>query len=481
MTDLSPLPVLPPDSAASDRPISDAPVATARPKGAGPTGADATGWMPLTAGQMDFWEEFRFHPDQPVSTVAHCLELEGPLDSAALAAAITRTVAEADTLALRFCETADGRVLQRVDPACRPKLTQIDMRHDADPDATAQALMRADLNAPLDLRHQPLSAQMLLRVGARRWLWYCRGHHIILDGFGMALIERRVARLYAQALGQGGGGAAFGRLAGFLHEETAYAASPDCARDRAFWADALAPFRDRLPVLRKGAEDYGTPPLCAGFRAGPEVESALNAAAARLDTHWADALTLLSAVWLACHDPGRSGGGPVPVWLPYMSRMGSLSANIPAMVVNIMPLIVDPRQAQPLPALLAQLGAVLRRQRRHGRYRIEDLARDCGLGAGQRFHFTPLVNVMPFDPPRFAGLTVRRQVLAAGPGDGFNLSFTADARGAGLTASIEADPATQDRALFPRRVAGFQHWLRATVHDLAQGGDGAQAMARGAG
>ena len=57
-------------------------------------------WHPLTAGQMDFWEEFVVHPDQPVSTVAHCLKLQGPLDEEALIAALTQTVAEADTLAL---------------------------------------------------------------------------------------------------------------------------------------------------------------------------------------------------------------------------------------------------------------------------------------------------------------------------------------------------------------------------------------------
>ena len=33
-----------------------------------------THWLPLTLAQLDFWEEFRLHPDTPVSTVAHAIE-----------------------------------------------------------------------------------------------------------------------------------------------------------------------------------------------------------------------------------------------------------------------------------------------------------------------------------------------------------------------------------------------------------------------
>lgn len=428
---------------------------------------DRAEWHPLTAGQLDFWEEFVFHPDQPVSTVAHCLELRGDLDEAALIAALRQTVAEADTLALTFLETDDGRVLQRVDPARVPQLAQHDLRAAADPWDAARQIMRADIDAVLDLRQQPLAAQMLLRLGDDRWVWYFRGHHMILDGFGMSLIEGRVAQLYAAATGQGEPGTAFGPLTDFLAEDAAYAASEACAQDRAYWQDQLQPFRTDLPVLKKGEEDYALTPLRAAFTPGAAFERDLQAAAASLRLSWADTLTLLSAAWLALHDPDRKPGAPLPIWLPYMSRMGSVSARIPAMVVNILPLIVVPEPGEALDQLMARLAKQLRRHRRHGRYRIEDMARDCGLAAGYRFYFTPLINVMPFAPPHFAGLQAKRHVLAAGPGDGFNISFLADGMGAGITAAIEADPVTQSRDSFPVRVAGFESWLRQVVAALA--------------
>lgn len=426
--------------------------------------ADA-GWYPLTAGQMDFWEEFLFHPDQPVSTVAHVIAFDGALNEAALVDAIRQTLAETDTLALAFRERADGGVEQRRDPSRIPRLQQYDLRGKPDPDAAAHRIMRADMDAPLDLRRQPLSAQMLLRLGETRWFWYSRGHHIVLDGYGMSLIERRVAQSYAAAHGQGQPGAPFGRLADFLMEERDYADSLACLRDRAYWADLLEPHRTDLPVLRKGAEDYGAPPLASSFTMGTDFDAALQRAARAAGLNWADLLTLLSAIWLSSHDPGRRDPAG-PVWLPYMSRMGSVSANIPAMVVNIMPLFAAANAGEPLADQIARLSRQLRQQRRHGRYRVEEMARDCAIPSGHRFHFTPLVNVMPFAPPEFHGVETRRMVLAAGPGDGFNISFTGSGTGAGLTAAIEAEQAGAGD--FTARAAAFEGWLRASIGQLSQ-------------
>lgn len=60
------------------------------------------GLMPLTLAQKDFWEEFQFHSELPVSTVAHCISLKGALNADALARAIQATCDEADVLACGF-------------------------------------------------------------------------------------------------------------------------------------------------------------------------------------------------------------------------------------------------------------------------------------------------------------------------------------------------------------------------------------------
>ena len=135
--------------------------------------APDTGWMLLTPGQLDFWEEFLAHPGQPVSTVAHLTRIEGDVDDRALAQAIRMVAAETDVMALRFATRPDGTPMQRVNAAARSAPRLLDLRGDPDPKGRARALMEDDLARPLDpadfrrgIRRCPALA--VLREPARR-------------------------------------------------------------------------------------------------------------------------------------------------------------------------------------------------------------------------------------------------------------------------------------------------------------------------
>lgn len=361
------------------------------------------------------------------------------MNEPAIIAALQQLAKETEVFALRFRDGPDGP-RQYVDPARVPAIEYHDLRERTDPEGTGRQMMADDIARPLDLEAHPLSALWLLRVGDSRWLWYMRGHHIILDGYSASLIERRAASLYAQQLGQSPAVGPLLPFAEYLTEEDAYRNGKHHQRDGAHWAEVL---RDAPPltVLQKGGEDYA----CTALTAEPKIPAGLPAqlrqTAAACDLGWPDFLTLLSAAWLARDLPEDVQA--LPVWLPYMSRLGSVSAAIPALVVNILPLIVTCRPDETLGTYLQRTAADLRKMRRHGRYRVEQLAADRGLKAGERFYFSPLINVLPFDAPRFAGCTVEREVLAAGPGDGFNLTWGAGGDASGLFLSIDADPASE--------------------------------------
>lgn len=430
-------------------------------------------WLPLTLAQQDFWEEFRLHPDTAVSTVAHAIELHGVTDPEALARAIRATIAECDIMALQFRLDADGQPQQRIDPGRRPALRQIDLGDQPDGRAQAFALMQADVDAPLDLLTQPLSAQWLLRLGPGHYLWFNRGHHIALDGYGMGLIERRCARLYASHVEDHDPGPPLQPLAAYLAEETDYRASPRHGADGGHWARVLDG-TPRPQVLRKGSEDY---PTCAHAAEHDlaALRPALVAQAQALGMGWPDLLTALAAIWTALHVADGSasrrqdaqGQIALPLWLPYMSRMGSVSMAIPALVVNILPLDLQLHPDESLSVVLARLGARLRQLRRHGRYRIEQIATDQRLEPRSRFFFSPLINVLPFDEARFAGCRTARHVLSNGPGDGFNITIRGDTGAQGLDLCIEADPALTPAADFARMAADLPRFLAAALDPAA--------------
>lgn len=416
----------------------------------------ASNWMPLTLAQLDFWEEFCFHPNEPVSTVAHYVTINGPADAAALAKAISQTASEAEALALRFEQLSDGTVRQRLDPDHTPHLVELDLRAEANPTDKAMARMQADFSAVLDLQRDPIAAQWLIRTGNQSWIWYNRGHHAALDGYSMLLLEQRCARLYRHFIGKGPAGKPFETFASFIDEDQAYTQGSRIADDREYWTNYLSG-DVTLPVLQKGGEDYATEGLMDFCQLPEDFTPRMMAAAERFKIGWPDLLVLISGAYLAHHLPYK--GDALPLWLPYMSRMGSVTARIPCLAVNILPLLITTSQDETLAGYIARLTDDLRQQRKHGRYRVEQLAFDRGIGKGQRFFFSPLVNILPFDSPEFEGCRCERHVLSNGPADGFNITFRSCGDGSEMSLYLEADPAMTSVQEFERHKRALPNFV----------------------
>src|SRR5699024_1119105 len=128
------------------------------------------------------------------------------------------------------------------------------------------------------------------------------------------------------------------------------------------------------------------------------------------------------------------------IGVPFMGRLGSASARVPAMVMNVLPLRMPARPDMPLAEYVKTCAGDLIQARKHGRYRGEQLRRDLGLVGGQRRLHGPLVNMPPCcQPPTLADTQVQQEHLATGPVDDVTVGF----RGDGMTRldlEIEANP-----------------------------------------
>ncbi|MFS7162283.1 condensation domain-containing protein [Serratia proteamaculans] len=385
----------------------------------------ATEWLPLTPAQLDFWEEFTLHPEQPFSTVAHVTELRGAVDEVALSRAITLTMMETQAFALRFGADAEAHPpRQRYDPQWVPELHRIDLQAQPDPYQAAMRLMQADVELPMDLCRQPVAAVWLLKLGPSRLIWYLRAHHIVIDGFGMALVEHRCATLYAHFLGNGAAGQALGTFSAFQHHELAYADSERCSKDRHFWQRYLPPSQT-LPTVRKGGREYGVKCLSTSTALSEEISQRLRELSERSAIGWPDLLLALSAAWLFFTLPPlpHDKGDTRTLWMPVMNRRSSQATNTPALAVNTLPFLVSLRAEETLGHFLSEMAQTLRELRSHAAYRLRQIAADRGVTPASRLFISPFINVQPFDPAGFSGCTSTRRVLAGGSGDGANLTF----------------------------------------------------------
>ena len=416
--------------------------------------------LPLTGAQRGLWSAQRLDPANPIYLTAECVELNGPLDEDALAAAVFQVVGETDGLSVRFvldteaegvdADLADdetSRVYQELGTVKPAAPTRLDLRGEADPEAAALAWMTADHTTAVDLLHGRLYRHALLRVADDRVLWYHRAHHILLDGYGFLRLAERVAEIYrARTSGQAPPAPRLGSLRDAVAADTEYLGSTQRQADAAFWQRELA---DRpRPVTLAAAEPAGTAHTFRRAHATlpAETSARLTTLAGRAKATWPEAVMAAWALYLT----RLTQSTEAIVGLPVTNRSGSRLAHTPTTAVNVVPLRLPVREAQPLGELLRAVTLRLRKQRRHQRYRGEQLRRDLGLfGAGRRL-VGPQLNIKPFPTAlSFGDCAGTTRYLAAGAVEDLTVTVSGtpgDESGTsgGLDLTVDGNPELYD-------------------------------------
>ncbi|ONG44618.1 non-ribosomal peptide synthetase, partial [Pseudoroseomonas deserti] len=409
-------------------------------------GAAARLDLPLTEAQEGLWYAQRLDPGNPLFNTGQYISLLGPLDVEAFRRAVDGMVAEADGLALRIADSAEG-VRQVLDVAQRPWLQVIDVSQAADPLAAARTDMLADMATPVDPARGGLAAERLYRLGPDHHLWYQRAHHLVLDGFGTELLVRRVAELYAGTPGR--------PLAGYAataDADAAYRAAPRRADDAAYWRDLMAGAPDS-PVV--GTALTGRAAHRAHAMIGDEAGAELRRLAETMDLAWPDLLTAL----LGAYCRRLTAEPEAVIGVTFMNRFGSAAARVPSTLMNVLPLRIRFDESLPLAEAVADVADQLARLRRHGRYRGEQLRRDLGrIGGGRRLHGA-IVNIQPYHViPPFAGVTAALHLLGTGPVDDITFDLRTDPGASRLRLDVEANPGlhtAEEAAAHATRAAAF--------------------------
>jgi amino acid adenylation domain-containing protein/non-ribosomal peptide synthase protein (TIGR01720 family) len=419
---------------------------------------------PLTAAQFGLWLAQRLDPDNPTYNLAEYVDLTGPVDPVSFEAALRRVVADTEALRARVAEPTPGAPVLLVDPTVDWSLTVLDLRAEADPEAAARAWMRADAVVPVDPATAPLFRYALLRLAPDRTWWYRRYHHLALDGYGMALVGRRVAEVYtALTAGAPVPAATFGPLAGLAAAEADYRAGGKFTRDREHWrtryADRPTPasLADRRPTtpsrLLRHSEPLPTGTVdrlrAAAHRSGRSVPAVVVAA-------------------VAAYFHALTGGDDVLLGLPLTARHTAGARRTPGTVSTVAPVRLAVAAGASLTDLVEAASAELHTVLRHQRYRFEDLQRDLGL-VGTGSVIGPHVNILldvgpaggaPAGAVRFGAATGTDHNLAGGPVD--DLAFVLDARRGDADARLELDAnadlyTDDDVVAHARRFAAYLH------------------------
>ncbi len=404
---------------------------------------------PLVAAQPGIWMAEQLSDLPNAWSVAHYVELTGPVDAPLLAKAVAAGMMQADTLRMRFTED-NGEIAQWVDESIiLPEPQIVDLRANPDPHAAALAQMQADLNQNLRVDSgQPLAFHLLIQVADNRWYWYQRYHHLVVDGFSFPAITRQIVAIYrAWSNGEATSESPFTPFAEVVEEYQRYRDSEAYARDGAFWAEQ----RKQLPPPvslssvplpgRAATTDILRLKLTADRHAFSQLATASQ-------SQRTDLALALVALWLA----RLTGRMDYAAGFIFMRRMGSAALTATGPVLNVLPLAVNIRAQETLPELAQRLAGQMKKMRRHQRYDAEQIVRDSGRAASDEALFGPVFNVKVFDYQLdLAGVQAVTHTLATGPVNDLEMALFPDEQG-GLSIEILANKQRYDEATLVRHV-----------------------------
>ncbi|MER5887984.1 amino acid adenylation domain-containing protein [Streptomyces sp. NPDC001941] len=215
--------------------------------------------LPALPIQRGMWLASQLDPIGSEFTVSTAVRLTGPVDPAALHAALRDVTGEHPLLRARFARYGHNGLSLVVDPDLTVPLEETDLsgRSAASAVDTARARVADAARVPFDLENGPLLRAMLLRLGPEDHVVALHLHHAVCDGESVQILYDAWHRAYLRrtgAAGDAGAGAPPVRQEGAAPERPARDDTPDYFRHAALseaeHADGLAYWSRRLDGAR---------------------------------------------------------------------------------------------------------------------------------------------------------------------------------------------------------------------------------------
>ena len=153
--------------------------------------------MPMSYAQQRIWFFSQLEPSSALYNVAGTARLTGPLDLAAVQAALDEIVRRHEVLRTNYQMVA-GEPVQVIRPPAPQPVPLIDLSgmEPADRDAELAARCRREASRPFDLARDPMLRPVFLRLAPNDHLLLLTQHHIAADGWSLGVMMSEFGQLY---------------------------------------------------------------------------------------------------------------------------------------------------------------------------------------------------------------------------------------------------------------------------------------------
>ncbi len=418
-------------------------------------GTDGEAGPPLSFGQQRLWFLDRLEPGSSAYNMPAAVHLGGNLAPAALARALAEIERRHAVLRATF-GTVAGKPVQRLRPPGRPRLATVDLCGLAAGrrEEVASGLLARGARRPFDLARGPLWRLSLLRLAAGEHQLLLNLHHIVCDGWSVALLTRELAALYAAFVA--GAPSPLAPLpldyADFAAWQRAHLAGPAYGELVAYWRRQLA----GAPPLLQLPTDRPRPAVEThrGTRLPFRLPPALVAAARVLGSRHGATLFMVLLAALTALLRRLSGETDIAVGAPVAGRNRTEIEGLIGLFMNTLVLRTALPGDPPFADLLAAARQASLAAARHEELPFEKLVEELGVerSLGHAPLFVVMLALQNAPPARLAlpGLALERLDLTT---DSAKFDLTVDLAeqpDGGLAGSLELNLDLFDRTTIDR-------------------------------
>jgi amino acid adenylation domain-containing protein len=349
--------------------------------------------LPLSFAQQRLW--FLAQLDERAAAayaIPGGVRMKGPLDVAALHAALNRIVERHEPLRTYF-GSVDGAPVQLIaSPDVGLALTQVDLSGHSDAEAELERLAGEEARAPFDLTRGPLVRGRLIRLADDDHALLVTMHHIVSDGWSMGVLINEFSALYA-AYAQGRSDplpALPIQYADYAVWQRRWITGEVLQRQLGFWRAHLsgAPALLDLPTdrPRPAVQDYAGASL--DFELDAQLTANLKALSQR---HGTTLFMTLLASWAALL-ARLSGQSHVVIGTPVANRHRAEIEPLIGFFVNTQALRVDLSGSPSVTELLAQVRSTALAAQAHQDIPFEQLVE--ALSPSRSMAHSPIFQVL---------------------------------------------------------------------------------------
>jgi amino acid adenylation domain-containing protein/non-ribosomal peptide synthase protein (TIGR01720 family) len=354
----------------------------------------------LTSVQRVIWLDQKFGSESPVYNIGGYLEIQARIDREIFGSALDRLVAECDALRTVIVEQ-EGVPYQYFTPHSTVASGYEDFSGIADPAGEAQKWMEEQTRIPLLLDGGPLYLFCLIRVEEDRYFWYFKFHHLIIDGWSISLLVKRLSVLYtAMSAGEPVSATGVSSYVNCIRQDQEYTKSPSFLADEKYWLEKYSSLPQPLSFLKEfgNPSESRFPSSRRTFTINSaEYKKSLSHLSATGVSGFHLFLGLLYTYFSRLH-----GQRDLVIGIPVLNRSGIIHKNTVGLYTSVMPLRLSFGDDITFADLLIGIKNELRQSFRYQKYPVDELYSKIKLHAsGEKALFNITLSYQEHDYTAF--------------------------------------------------------------------------------